>query len=127
MIDVFVVKIPAWLKKEFNTKENYAKARLSEFYAKKKTTKPSIYGLVVEIYSPDFRNAVINKFDQAQINATTKSLQKQGINKTTIWKELGKENGWQGTLKKKIENAKKDSLSQAYKYKKKIQNYLEKK
>src|SRR3989344_7231188 len=34
VLDVFIIKLPIWLKQDFDTKENYAKARLSEFYAK---------------------------------------------------------------------------------------------
>ncbi|MBT7902329.1 hypothetical protein HN587_00585 [Candidatus Woesearchaeota archaeon] len=125
VIDVFVVKIPIWLKKKFKTKENYAKARLSEFYAKKRTTKPIIYGLVVEIYSPDFRSAIINNVDLDQINATTESLQKVGINMDVVWTELGNDHRW-NSVADKILKAKKDSLSQAFKYKQKIQKHLEK-
>jgi len=53
ILEVYVIKIPLWLKKAFKTKSNFAKARISEFYAKKRTTEPVIYGVVVEIYSPD--------------------------------------------------------------------------
>ncbi|HIH11346.1 TPA: hypothetical protein HA241_04105, partial [Candidatus Woesearchaeota archaeon] len=60
VLEVYKLEIPAWLKKEFDTNDNYAKARLSEFYAKKKGSPPVIYGIVVEIYSPDFRKAIIN-------------------------------------------------------------------
>ncbi|PJE58465.1 MAG: hypothetical protein COU81_00610 [Candidatus Portnoybacteria bacterium CG10_big_fil_rev_8_21_14_0_10_36_7] len=50
VIDVFIIEIPKWLKEKFVVKKNYAKARISEFYAKKEGSEPIIYGYVLEIY-----------------------------------------------------------------------------
>ncbi|OIO42381.1 hypothetical protein COU62_03310 [Candidatus Pacearchaeota archaeon CG10_big_fil_rev_8_21_14_0_10_35_219] len=73
------IKISAWLKKYFRVEDNYTKARLSEFYAKKKGKKLVVYGVVVGIYSPDFRKAVINKTDMAQESVLTECLEKRGF------------------------------------------------
>lgn len=86
VLEVYKIKIPDWLQKEFDTTEDHAKARLSEFYAKKKGSPPVIYGVVVEIYSPDFRKAIINKTDRAQESALTITLEKQGFSKEEVWK-----------------------------------------
>ncbi|PIN95154.1 hypothetical protein COU53_00790 [Candidatus Pacearchaeota archaeon CG10_big_fil_rev_8_21_14_0_10_30_48] len=86
----------------------YAKARLSEFYAKKKGSPPVIYGVVVEIYSPDFRKSTINKIDMAQESALTPVLEKQGFSKEEIWKRIGRENDYEDQ-KNKFLKAKKES------------------
>lgn len=108
VLEVYKLKIPTWLKKDFQTKENYAKARLSEFYAKKRGSEPIIYGIVVEIYSPDFRKAVINKIDKAQESALTSVLQKYGFSKEEIWQRIGRENDYEDKLKM-FKQAKKES------------------
>ena len=81
VLDVFVITLPEWLKKEFRTNENSAKARLAEFYAKKQGTDPVIYGVVTEVYTPDFRKAAINAVDKLQIGAVTECLEKEGFSK----------------------------------------------
>ena len=126
VIGVFVIKIPSYLKKEFDTKEEYAKARLSEFYSKKDRFKPAIYGTVVEIYSPDFRSAVINTVDINQVNATTKSFKKQGITMEDIWDRIGENNNWED-FSEKYEKAKKSSLKDVYEMKERIRQYVSKK
>ncbi|MGV8150283.1 MAG: hypothetical protein ACP5NV_01005 [Candidatus Woesearchaeota archaeon] len=126
VIGVFVIKIPSYLKKEFNTKENYAKARLSEFYSKKHNSSPIIYGTVVEIYAPDFRNAVINSVDMQQVNATTSSFKKQGITMNDIWDRIGENNYW-NDMNEKYDKAKKSSLKEVYEMKEKIKEYIKNK
>jgi len=108
VLEVYRIKIPQWLKEEFATHDNYAKARLSEFYAKKKGSPPVIYGVVVEIYSPDFRKSTINKIDMAQESALTPVLEKQGFSKEEIWKRIGRENDYEDQ-KNKFLKAKKES------------------
>jgi len=98
VLDVFIVELPYWLQKEFATHEKYAKARLSEFYAKEGKLKPIIYGVVTEVYSPDFRKPVINDVDSSQISATTKSLEKNGFSKENIWQRIGNENNYDDEL-----------------------------
>lgn len=84
VLDVFKIKIPIWLKKSFQVNDNYAKARLSEFYAKRRDHEPVIYGIVVEIYSPDFRKPKINSVDKSQISSVTECLEKYGFTKDEI-------------------------------------------
>lgn len=123
VLEVYKIKIPKWLKKKFKVKENYAKSRLSEFYAKRKEKFPSIYGIVIEIYSPDFRKPKINKIDLAQESALTKSLEKQGFSKEEIWKRIGRENNYEDE-KKKFNLAKKESNRLEKSIKEKINNIL---
>jgi hypothetical protein len=58
VIDVYIIDIPERIQKDFNTENTKAKARLTEFYTKPKNAEnsPVVYGIVCEIYSPDFRN-----------------------------------------------------------------------
>jgi hypothetical protein len=95
VLEVFTIKIPAWLEKEFNTKEEYAKARLAEFYAKKQGNGPIIYGIVTEVYTPDFRKPVINEVDKLQIGAITECLEAEGFSKEEIYRRIGDENSYE--------------------------------
>jgi hypothetical protein len=72
--------------------ENKAKARLTEFYAKSSDTNPVIYWIVLEIYSPDFKNPEdgINQTDINQINPSTWTLQDCGIPADEIRERLDK-------------------------------------
>ena len=36
VLDVYIIELPSWLKHAFKTSSNFAKARISEFYAKKR-------------------------------------------------------------------------------------------
>ncbi len=116
VLEVYKIKLPRWLKEEFRTKENYAKARLSEFYAKKRGEKPVIYGIVVEIYSPDFRKAMINKTDLAQESALTEVLERDGFTEEEIWQRIGRENDYWDAITR-FERAKKDSIKRIEKLK----------
>jgi hypothetical protein len=89
VISVFLADLPENLKNKMQTAENKAKTRLSEFYAKKEGEKPFIYGVVSEIYSPDFRPAEVNETDLAQDNPITSAMEKVGISKDMIWERLG--------------------------------------
>lgn len=95
VLDVFIIKIPLWLKKEFHTKEDYAKARLSEFYAKKHGDNSIIYGIVTEVYTPDFRKPIINEVDKLQIGAVTECLEEQGFSKDEIYRRIGDDNNYE--------------------------------
>lgn len=94
VIDVFIVDLPTRLQQDFQTHETKAKARLSEFYARKEQDEPIVYGTVLEIYSPDFRPPEINKVDQAQNNVPTESFEVVGITKRDVWDHLGNNNDW---------------------------------
>lgn len=100
VLDVFIISIPAWLKKEFKVSSSKAKARLSEFYAKKAGESPIIYGIVTEIYTPDFRKAVVNRVDSAQVSPMTEYLENEGISKESIWMRIGNDNNYDDTRKK---------------------------
>lgn len=94
VIDVFIMDIPEWMQDDFNVESNKAKARLTEFYAKREnedtTDALTIYGTVVEIYSPDFKdpNDGINEIDHNQINPLTEDMKNAGIPMEKIWEKL---------------------------------------
>ncbi len=102
VIDVFLIDLPEWLKSDFQTDHQQAKARITEFYAKKENQTPVIYAYVLEIYSPDFKNPDdgINSTDKTQINPTTQSLEEVGISGDYIWKELDESENKDRWLKK---------------------------
>ena len=48
----FIIELPEWLKKEFLTNKNSAKASLYEFCVKKGSKALKVYGTIFEIYNP---------------------------------------------------------------------------
>ena len=88
VIDVFVLNLPRWLQKSFQGKKTRAKARISEFYFFKEGTQPDIYGSVLEVYSPDFRDANINNVDREQIRPISKVLYEIGFSPEQVWASL---------------------------------------
>jgi hypothetical protein len=94
VLDVFVFKLTDWLQNAFQTDERYAKARLSEFYAKTPDEEPVIYGDVLEVYTPDFRPPIINAVDTRQINPSTEQLEDKGFTRDEVWHRIGNENDW---------------------------------
>ncbi|MEI6732234.1 MAG: hypothetical protein WCK90_06175 [archaeon] len=98
VLDVFIIALPGWLRKEFATEERFAKARLSEFYAKKEHASAQIYGIVTEVYTPDFRKPVVNEVDKAQTSVATQFLEKEGFSKDDIWQRIGNENNYDDVL-----------------------------
>jgi hypothetical protein len=123
VLDVFIIALPAWLKKEFHTESNKAKARLSEFYAKKSGLGPIIYGVVTEVYALDFRKPTINSVDKSQINATTKCLEAVGFSKDEIYRRIGDDNNYDDVLEKHT-RAKKNSKMIIKKLKENINNVV---
>ncbi len=124
VIDVYTLELPDWLRAEFQTAESFAKARLSEFYAKRHGFAPVIYGTVVEIYTPDFRSPVINNVDVAQVNAATEVLEKAGFSKEQIWQRIGMGNDW-SDAQTRVEKAKEASLHLVFSLKKRINCILD--
>lgn len=110
VVDVFIIEIPDWMKGDFKADTHKAKARLTEFYAKKNNHIPVIYGTVLEIYSPDFKDPEdgINDVDIAQVNPLTGALQGVGVPADEIWGRLDRAaeaNEWDD-LKDRYEQAK---------------------
>jgi len=64
----FIVKLPMWLQDKFKTKALFAKARVYEFYASKAGSVPKLYGIVVEIYPPEFQLPVILESEVSEDN-----------------------------------------------------------
>lgn len=123
VIDVYTIKLSQKLKKAFSHKSDFAKARLSEFYAKKESHDPVLYGIVVEVYSPDFRPATINVVDRQQVNPTTASFRKIGITENEIWKRLGSGNKW-NDISDDYNRALDVSLDKVFVFKKLIDRYI---
>lgn len=114
VIDVFIMPIPSWMQNDFKADAEEAKARLTEFYAKKENATPVIYGTVLEIYSPDFKDPRdgINDVDITQVNPLTGALQGVGVPTDEIWGRLDRAaetNEWDD-LKDRYEQA--QNLSQ---------------
>jgi hypothetical protein len=119
VLDVYIIDLPEWLQKEFALKVPAAKARISEFYAKREDTEPIIYGEVVEIYSPDFRSPAINEVDKSQISALSKELEKEGFTSNEIWDVITSGNDWSGSIKQ-FRKARASSLAEIEALKQKI-------
>lgn len=87
VLDVSIVDIPAWMSKDFQVNASKAKARLFEFYAKNENEQAKLYGTVIEIYSPDFKNpeAGINEYDLSQVQRPSQNM---GLSLDEIWKQL---------------------------------------
>lgn len=131
VIDVFIISIPEWMSKDFQADSQEAKARLTEFYAKKEAESPIIYGTVLEVYSPDFKNPEdgINEVDIDQINPLTGALQGVGVPADEIWGRLDRameKNEWDD-LKDRYEQAKSMSQPVIQSLHEKISKYLESK
>ena len=90
VVSVFLLKIPESMKTDFKVDADQAKSRITEFYAKKEGSDPVIYGTVLEVYSPDFRdpNEGLNDVDLDQVNPTIGDMQKVGIPTNEIWSRL---------------------------------------
>ena len=123
VIHVFVLELPDWLRKAFMHKSRYAKARLSEFYAKNAEAQPIIYGTVLEVYSPDFRPPSINEIDMRQVNAPTELLEKNGFSKKEIWERAGKNNDWRNA-RNRLKRAKAQSTAAIQRLERRIKKQL---
>lgn len=128
VIDVFLIPIPEWMKNDFQTNSDRAKARISEFYAKKEGYTPLVYGKVLEIYSPDFRDPKdgINSIDTDQVNPVTTALVDAGIPIDEVWQRLDRateKNEWDD-VKDKFDLAVRNSIPIVAELHQKIDTYL---
>ncbi len=131
VLDVFIMDIPNWMKEDFKVEWNKAKARLTEFYAKSPSTNPVIYWIVLEVYSPDFKNPEngINQIDINQINPSTGTLQDSWIPIDEIRERLDRaseSNEWDD-LKERYEQAQKLSKKVVKSLHEKINKYINRK
>lgn len=131
VIDVFIMDIPIRMEKDFNVSSSKAKARLTEFYAKSQATNPVIYWIVLEIYSPDFKNPKdwVNEIDINQINPSTWTLQDSWIPTDEIRARLDRaaeENEWDD-LQERYTQAKELSKNIVASLHKKIKQYIDSK
>jgi hypothetical protein len=123
VIAVFVLDVPTWLQERFRSEKPQAKARFSEFYAKKEGNEPVIYATVLEVYSPDFREAEVNSVDETQINPVTLALEKNGIDKIDVWNRITSGNDWKD-LNDKYQKARIDGISETEALKMKVLAYI---
>ena len=93
---------------------------MSEFYAKKHGISPIIYGIVTEVYTPDFRKLVINAVDKLQVGATTACLQDEGFSKDEIYRRIGDDNNYED-VQERYDKAKQKSDAIISKLRKKIE------
>lgn len=91
VLEVLIIKMPQHLKDAFQTDENFAKARTSEFLARSSDGGVFKYGTVIEIYHPDFRSATINDTDKSQELPPVDILRGCGINLRQVWQQIGGE------------------------------------
>jgi len=128
VIDVFIMPISAKMSDDFKVEAKEAKARLTEFYAKKAGVTPTIYGTVLEIYSPDFKDPAdgINEVDINQVNPLTGALQGVGVPIDEIWERLDRatENNEWDDLKERYEQARQLSRPVVQSLHEKIAQYL---
>ena len=125
VLDVFIIRLPKWLMDAFHIYEKFAKARLSEFYAKKKGKTPLIYGVVAEVYTPDFRKPRINEVDRMQIGAITECLEEEGFSKEEIYRRIGDDNNYED-VQSRYDLAKKKSKRIILNIRKKIEGEIKK-
>ncbi|OHB25327.1 MAG: hypothetical protein A2542_01835 [Parcubacteria group bacterium RIFOXYD2_FULL_52_8] len=123
VIDVVSMAIPQWLQEKFHTPEKFAKARLSEFYADKTGKPPIIYGTVVEVYTPDFRPAIVNEVDMDQVQPSTEMFAAAGVTQQEVWDRLGEGKQWDD-LGERYAQAKEHSLPHVFALREKINNYM---
>lgn len=123
VVDVYTLEIPTWLQNDFAVQEAHAKARLSEFYARKSDGEPEIYGTVTEVYTPDFRGPVINAVDLQQVSALTEALEEEGFSREEIWHRIEIGNDW-SDVQERLDRARQKSLAKLFALKKKIGEHI---
>lgn len=89
VLDVYLVPLSLSISERFRLSNGgLAKARLSEFYAKRGDAVPLIYAIVLEVYHPDFRQAEVSDADKRQISAPTSYLEDEGVTREQIWESI---------------------------------------
>jgi hypothetical protein len=85
VLKVLIIKQPEWLTAAFRDQKIYAKARISEFLARKVSEPIEFYGTVLEVYPSSFRPSIISATDKLQEASTVKALLKNGYRLNEIW------------------------------------------
>lgn len=109
VLSVFSVSLPEWVKEEFRVRNSRAKARISEYFVRKGTLEPVLYGTLFEIMSPEFSSPQIKRADLAQVGALSSELERRGVSKRQIWEIMGRRNKF-GELSGTAKNAKRASV-----------------
>jgi hypothetical protein len=66
IIEKLITEIPEWMKKPFANERSYAKGQLSELFVKHKNSSIEAYGIITEIYCPDFKPLTNNEISHLQ-------------------------------------------------------------
>lgn len=90
ILDVYTISLSPWMRREFRTIEGFAKARNLEFVIRKQDRIYN-YGLVTEIYSPDFIKPAVTDKDRELINFSFATLKASGFSEREIWNLAGNE------------------------------------
>jgi hypothetical protein len=90
VLDVYVVSLRSWLRKEFATVECLAKARNTELIIKRGEMIRN-YAMITEVYSPELYKAEVTEHDNTQVNFAFGTLQAAGFSKQEIWQLMDQE------------------------------------
>lgn len=129
VLDVFVMPITEDIQRRFQQEERFAKARISEFYARRAAEQPLIYGRVLEAYCSDFRPPMVNSIDIDQVNPSTDIMGNYGISRLDIWDHLDRaseQNEW-ADRQEAYERARIESLPEVFAWRDKVTAYLRQK
>jgi hypothetical protein len=85
VLKVLIIKQPEWLTAAFRDQKTYAKARISEFLARKVSEQVEFYGTILEVYPSSFRPSAISTIDKLQEASTVKALLRHGFQLNEIW------------------------------------------
>ena len=84
VLDVYVISLSHQLTTKFETTQIFAKAQNAEYIVRKED-KIYCYGIVRQVYSPEFWPASLNDNDKQVINFSFYTLQSAGFSKDDIW------------------------------------------
>jgi hypothetical protein len=88
VLKALIIQKPDWLNTSFCDPTPFAKARISEFLARKSSDSVEFYGTVLEIYPSMFRSAEISMIDKFQESPTVNNLLKHGFQVDQVWNGL---------------------------------------
>jgi len=90
VFDIFVVELPAWLRRAFGSKERYAWTRTFEFHARKGTSPPHLYATLCEIFTPDFKPPLVTPTDASWMGPSFPALLACGLNREQAWRGISR-------------------------------------
>lgn len=90
VIDHLALPLPPWMQNHFDTQSEQAVAKILEFYVRKEESIPARYGIILEIYSPDFMDPheAIPANDLKPVGAM---MHKAGVPIEKLWHYIGED------------------------------------